>query len=217
MVAVARHRVGEIVPLFCGGGRRIDGRILKTGRDFVEIEIVHDWIESRRSPKIVLAQALSKGRKLDEVARKATEIGVDELFFVASERSVVRPTGRSKERKEGRWQRIVVEASKQSEQPYIPIVHGIVPLCDFLAKAPPSAQRLFFWERSERSPRTYLRSLLERPTEVWMAIGPEGGWTDSEVRRVREHRFIDLSLGRSILRTETAAIVALSLIRYEWG
>ncbi|MBI4208189.1 MAG: 16S rRNA (uracil(1498)-N(3))-methyltransferase [Deltaproteobacteria bacterium] len=217
MASVLRKKEGESVELFDGKGRCLSGRILEAGGDFVRIKIDKDKVEPFVGPKVVLGQSLAKGEKIDWVIQKGTEIGVSEIYLIEGERAVVHPKESSKGRKEERWQRIAVEACKQSQQPYVPVVHGIVSLQGFLEKASNVAERIFFWERSEQQPKAYFRSLSKIPSEIWIAIGPEGGWSDAEVEMAHRNRFMDLSLGRSILRTETAAIAALSMIRYEFS
>ncbi len=217
MVSVLRKRRGDRVECFCGDGRRISGEIVESGKDFAQVKIEKDWIEPILSPRIVLGQSLAKGEKIDWVIQKGTEVGVSEIFLIEGERAVVHPKEHSKDRKAERWQRIALEASKQSQQPYVPILYGVVSLQEFFKRSSTTAEKVFFWERSKRQPKAYFRSLTKIPSEVWMAIGPEGGWSESEAELAQHYGFVDLSLGRSILRTETAAIVALSLIRYEFN
>jgi 16S rRNA (uracil1498-N3)-methyltransferase len=217
MASVLRKKKGESVELFDGKGRRISGRISEVGKDLVRIEIEKDKVEPLLGPRVVLGQSLAKGEKIDWVIQKGTEIGVSEIYLIEGERAIVHPKEGSKGRKEERWQRIAIEACKQSQQPHVPVVHGIVSLQGFLEKASNVAERIFFWERSRRQSKAYFRSLSKTPSEIWIAIGPEGGWSDIEVEMAHRNRFVDLSLGRSILRTETAAIVALSLVRYEFS
>jgi len=188
------------VELFDGRGQLARARVHWRGRSlFAEVESV--WV-APPPPPVVLLQAVAKGDKLDTVVRMATEIGVRRIVLVQTERAVPDPDRRRRER----WDRIAREAARQSEQAWSPEICGPDPLLVAAAAAPEGSRKLVLASRG--APRPPPRD----GAETWLAIGPEGGLSDEEERALVELGYRPWTLPTGILRTETAAAVALGAL-----
>ena len=175
--------------------------------------------------KITLVQGLPKADKMELIIQKGTELGICEFLPVLTERTVVKLSRTKAERRVERWQRIAKEAAKQSQRTIIPKIHFPIPWRECLSKYSEKGQGrlgLFPWEAvSNKSLREVLSANEDwKPgdlREIWLFIGPEGGWSETEAGEAGALGIISLSLGPRILRTETAGIVAASLVLYENG
>jgi 16S rRNA (uracil1498-N3)-methyltransferase len=165
---------------------------------------------------IVLAQALLKGEKMDWVLQKATELGVDRIVPVLTARSVVRPRADRMEHQHARWHRIALEAAQQSERWSVPAIDQPATLAELLPHSRAAASKIVLAERSGGSSLTTV-SLPGRDGEIWLLIGPEGGWKAEEVAHVHEQGFTAVTLGPRILRAETAAVAAVSVLQSRLG
>lgn len=166
--------------------------------------------------KLTLAQALPKADKLDLILQKATELGVHRFIPLKTERVEIKIDSKRLESRQERWRRIVVEAAKQSGRVVIPEVDVPISLETLLTRDYKGV-KLLFWEEEKT---VKLRSVLEQQKEVREAlilIGPEGGFSPEEIKKVREKGFHVVSLGPRVLRTESAAIVVSAILQYEWG
>lgn len=169
--------------------------------------------------RLALLQGLPKGDKLELIIQKATELGVAEVFPIAMERSVVKLSRDKAENRVVRWQRIALEAAKQCRRNRAPVIHPVMTLAGALDVLPPETRVLVPWEDEKARG---IRAVLNSPAckgagSIALVIGPEGGMTGAEVQLAAERGAMSVSLGRRILRTETAAIAALALIMYELG
>jgi len=171
---------------------------------------------------VTLVIALPKGNALDEVVRQATELGVSCIAPISSDRTLLNPSPKKLER----WRRIVQEAAEQSERQQVPAILEPISFTDHLQKVtqaaqPSCAHYLCVTRHSAPSLLSLLTSshLQTPPSLVYIAIGPEGGWTETELERAIAAGYQPVSLGARILRAVTAPIVALSLIGavYEGG
>ena len=169
------------------------------------------WGESPLT--LVLGIGLAKGEALDEVVRRATEMGVTRIFPFISERSERLTPERAKRRRE-RWQRLARESIKSCQRSMLPLIE---PPRDFAeALAGPEEVKLIFWEEDRGGG---LHSMLQRsrPRDVRVLIGPEGGFSAGEAALAREAGFHVVSLGPRLLKVPTAALAAITLIQYAWG
>ena len=169
----------------------------------------------RLSPSIVLAQALLKGEKMDWVIQKATELGIERIIPVLAAHSIVRPRAERIEHQRTRWQRIALEAAQQSERWTVPVIDEPVTVPELLSQST-SATKIFLAERSHGSSLTTV-PLPGADGEVRLLIGPEGGWEEKEVSQALQNGFVSVTMGPRILRAETAAIAAISVIQSRLG
>ena len=214
---VLRLKTGDGIVVFDGSGNEYEGKILGEGPSSVVIMIQSILSSERESPlEITLAQSLLKGEKMDYLIQKATELGIKEIIPFHSSRSVplIEKSGRLK--RHHRWEKIVVEASKQCGRGVIPKIEILRDYDEMLKNVSSDFLRLILWEKEG----TKLKDVLERSKEkrkVFFVVGPEGGLSEEEIVIAKEKDFIPVTLGKRILRSETASLCLLSILQYEWG
>lgn len=165
-----------------------------------------------KTPEIILAAVILKEQKWDWLLQKATELGVTEIQPLMSQHSVVEIPTKKVESKHARWQEIVRSAAQQSEQDQLPEVLEPLDLKAWL-KQPIEGLKILLLERGER--QTLKQALQTKQEPMILLVGPEGGWHSTEVDQLQAAGFIPVSLGDKILRSETAAIAAISMVLYE--
>jgi 16S rRNA (uracil1498-N3)-methyltransferase len=179
--------------------------------------------EHRTEPlaaRIVLAQAIPKGKNMELIIQKATELGVAEIVPLISDRTIVRLSAEESSQRREKWQRVAMEACKQCGQNWLPKVHEPVTLERFCAAMPEAELRLVAAIGNEA--RLLKQILAERvaeagglPRSAMVMIGPEGDFTPAEYLLTRSRGVLPLGLGPIILRSETAAFYALSILSHE--
>ena len=179
-------------------------------------------LEADTEPPIdlVLAQCLPKGDKLELVIQKAVELGAVAVQPLASRNCVVHYDAKKVATKQKRWQKIAEEAAKQCGRTRVPEVLPVVPLADWLKepKEPKEGALLFCYENEDQQPiKAALRALPEDVRRITVLIGPEGGFSLPEAAAITEAGGQSVTLGPRILRAETAAIAAMSIVQYEKG
>jgi 16S rRNA (uracil1498-N3)-methyltransferase len=214
---VLRLKAGDEILVFNGLGKEYEGTIAEEEPSSVVIKINNIFLSRRDSPlQITLAQSLLKGEKMDYLIQKATELGAQEVIPFFSSRSVpVLEKSRRMERYH-RWERIAIEASKQCGRGVVPKIGPLQDYSGMLQIASPDSLRLILWEREGIK----LKEELEKSKgkkNIFFVIGPEGGFSPQEVREAEEVGFIPVTLGRRILRAETASLCLLSILQYERG
>jgi 16S rRNA (uracil1498-N3)-methyltransferase len=217
--SVLRLAEGGRVLLFNGSGKEGVGVIEHLNEKEGCIKILRTWPVSGDPPNITLAQSLPKAGKMDLVLQKATELGVCRIIPFVSARSIPRPDAVKAADRQDRWQKIVAEAARQCRRARVPEVGRVVPFAEMTRDAPADALRMILWEEEKTAD---IKGLLhdegvEREGAYFIAVGPEGGFTSAEIEAARDHGFLTASLGRNILRTETAALAMITVIQYEKG
>ncbi len=167
------------------------------------------------SAKIYLFQGLPKGDKMEFIIQKAVELGCFEVIPVACKRCVVKLEEKKKESKRTRWQSISEAAAKQSKRRIIPEVHEVMSFSEALSYAGRMDLKCIPYEEASRMAETKkLISSVAAGQEVAVFIGPEGGFEESEIEEAKNAGVIPVTLGRRILRTETAGLTILSWLMY---
>jgi 16S rRNA (uracil1498-N3)-methyltransferase len=161
--------------------------------------------------RITLIQGIGKGDKPDRVIRAATELGAFAVHFVRTERSVVSVGERAAGRTE-RWKAIAIDAARQSGRPDLPQLRYADDLRAAFKQVPQSALKLLFSPRSEVRLSAMLAEKNAAAGEVWVLVGPEGGFSAQEHQWALEQGFLPCRLGQHVLRTETAAVAALGAL-----
>jgi 16S rRNA (uracil1498-N3)-methyltransferase len=214
---VLRLTEGDEITVFDGLGKEFEGTIVEERLSSVVIRVKSVSSSKRDSPlEVTLAQSLLKGEKMDYLIQKATELGVKEIIPFLSSRSVPLLEKSKRLKRHHRWERIAIEASKQCGRGVVPRIEFLQDYSEMLPKASPNALRLILWEREG----IRLKEILERSKEkkkIFFVIGPEGGLSQGEVDEAKEAEFIAVTLGRRILRAETASLCFLSILQYEQG
>lgn len=219
---VLRLQSGDEIYVFDGGGREFHCAIDAIGKDSTQLKVIAE-VEAARpeSPlHLTLAIALLKGEKFDLVIQKATELGVKRIVPLVTGRADVRlRDGEDTSRRVTRWQRIALEAAKQTGRAAVPEVTAPLIFSSLPTTTTDSRSlgRLMFSEREGRSLTAATNFTEGQPAGIVALVGPEGGWTDEELDLARRHGWEIVTLGGRILRAETAAIVVLSLLQHRFG
>ncbi len=210
-----RMKKGETLTLTSSDSHEYKTVVDSFSENEVFLKVVSVGINNTEPPvRASLFQALAKGDKMDTVIQKAVELGVFEIYPVESERCVVRADEKRAEKKLERWNRIAYEAAKQSGRGIIPKVHPIVSFDEALPLMKESELFFICYETSlENNPKNLFQK--SKFSSVSFFIGPEGGISPLEIEKAHEAGIPDVTLGRLILRTETASSAVLSMLLYE--
>ncbi|OPY56387.1 MAG: Ribosomal RNA small subunit methyltransferase E [Pelotomaculum sp. PtaU1.Bin035] len=218
LAKVLRMGAGESLTVLDGRGKTYLAVIKEVGRDKVTCTINKELPGTAvPSFKVTLVQGIPKGDKMDLIIQKGTELGLSKVIPLLCERVVVKLEGDKPLRRRERWQRIALEAAKQCRRPDVPEISEPTSWEQALAALPPGVAALIPWEEEITGS---LREFFHRnpaPEEIYIFIGPEGGFTRAEVERARFHGVCPVTLGPRILRTETAGLAVLSVVLYQWG
>lgn len=211
---VLRLREGAVIAAFDGSGGEHRCEILAVKGDHVLVRVGRRTAGLPESPlRITLVQAVSRSERMDWTLQKATELGVRVIAPVLSARSVVRLDERQAEKKLRHWQAIVAAACEQCGRSVVPEVRPPLDLSQHLASGARDGQRFVL---SPSGP-TSLAGIASMGARVELLIGPEGGLEDAEIERAVGSGYTPVRLGPRVLRTETAGIVALSVLQALWG
>ena len=203
------------VTLFNGNGCEYTGTIVEAKTDGVKVKIHECTQKNYESPlNIYLGQVISKGEKMDFVIQKATELGVFSIHPLLSERCVVHLKNERLEKKLEHWQKIAVHAAEQSGRAFVPLIKKPIPLLEWLhtQEIKATSCRFFLDPNATNSLAT-----IKVADPSALLIGPEGGLTEVEIEHATNNQFQGLRLGKRILRTETAALVALTALQCKAG
>jgi 16S rRNA (uracil1498-N3)-methyltransferase len=218
LLHVLRAGIGARVEIFNGRGGVGAAEVTAVKPPQATLRVVERSQEAAPAVRVILVQALLREQKMDLVIQKATELGAAAVAPVLTEHSVVRlKPGQLAEKRE-RWERIVLSAAKQSGVAWLPAVETPRSLADFLA-SPPACDLLLVGALD--APARPLREVIgeagaRKPQAVAVLVGPEGDFSPAEMAAVRAAGATAVGFGGSVLRSETAAIFALSVLRYEW-
>jgi 16S rRNA (uracil1498-N3)-methyltransferase len=216
---VLRKSVGDQIIVFDGAGNEATADITAISSKRVDLKI----LERRHTPpptvSTSLIQAIPKGANMEWILEKAVELGVNAIYPVLTERTVVRLDAKEAAKKQERWQRVALEACKQCGQNWLPQVHAPAPFSTVLESLPAHDLKLIAaLQPDSRSLKSVLQEPSTRnqePRTISLAIGPEGDFTPAEYAAARARGFLPLSLGPLVLRVETAALFALSVLQHE--
>jgi 16S rRNA (uracil1498-N3)-methyltransferase len=209
VAVVLRRKIGDPLTLFAGDNREFDAVIHRIEKKSVEVIIEAIRPVNRESPcEIHLAQAISKGDRMDFVLQKATELGVHRIYPLFTARSVVKLDESRAVKKQAQWAAIAVSACEQSGRNQLPGVEPLNSLNHFLQECNTSYKLIL-----DPLAKTHWRDAVFDDGAITVLIGPEGGLTSEEISLAQQKGFTAVSLGPRILRTETAAIVILSLLQ----
>jgi len=217
---VLRIKPGKRVWLIDEKGERYLAEVREVGENQTKLDILETADKPEAKIHLTLAQALIKSKKMDFLVQKATELGMTGFIPVVASRSVARIQEREAKKVE-RWQKIAAGAAKQSRRAFVPSVHPPQTYRSFI-RGRHELRRLILCETSGRYLREILAEVPKSPKDggipsVIIAVGPEGGWTEEEVHFALENGFEPVSLGKEVLRSETAALAALAMISHFWS
>ncbi len=224
---VMRARIGDRIICSDGSGREAIAQVTEMDKGMVVASII-EHVEPANEPRIDvwIAQSLPKGDKMDAVIQKCTEIGAARFIPFVSERTVVRYDAKKEEKRVERWHKIAKEAAEQAHRSRIPVVEAPFDWERLLHIASWADAAFILYEKENGLMfRDALRGLFDDAApggrtakrNVLIVIGPEGGFSEREIKEAEEAGLKPVSLGKRILRTETAAMVGLTCILYEFG
>lgn len=215
LLTVLRLKPGAALLLFDGSGFEFDAKLEQADKKQVWVTLSGMHGPAVESPlHVTLAQGISRGERMDYTVQKAVELGVSAIMPVLTERSVVKLDKDGGAKKRAHWQGVVVGACEQSGRVRVPEVAPPRPLANFLADLPQAGLKLLLDPLGGSTAND-----LPTPSDgqVLLLVGPEGGLSENERNLAARVGFTGLKLGPRILRTETAALVALSLLQSQWG
>lgn len=192
--------------------------IININNDEIKCEVIKEIFESTEaSTYIHILQGLPKSDKFEFIIEKCTEIGVKEITPVTMKRSIVKLDEKDKSKKLIRWQKIAEVAAKQSKRDNILKVNNVINFQNIFEKVEDyDILLLAYEEEKERTLKSVLDKLKDRRNiRIAVIIGPEGGIDESEINLSKDNKFVSVTLGKRILRTETAPLVIASNIIYE--
>ena len=212
-IRVLRMKNGEALTLVTPLGIQHDCVIVDVNQSQVVVDVLGSHpCENEPDVFVTLYQALPKGDKMDYIVQKCVELGVSRIVPVMSSRCVSRPDEKSLKKKTARWQKIALQAAMQSRRGIIPEVCQCVSLKQAAELTGENDKTVFFYELGGDSVKNIL---ADKPKTIGMFIGSEGGFEESEAELVLSNGAVAATLGKRILRAETAPLAALSVIMYQ--
>jgi 16S rRNA (uracil1498-N3)-methyltransferase len=213
---VMRCQVGAKIIAFNGEGTEVVGTITAAKKSQVDFDIESVDHTPPLLATLTLCQAIPKGKNMDLVVQKATELGVANIVPLLTEHTIIRLDAKAAAKKQLKWQRVAIEACKQSGQNHLPTVTQPVTLADYLATPQPAdLQLIASLQPGSRHLKDLLANAVDKPVSAVILIGPEGDFSQAEVEQVLAAGHLPITLGPIILRTETAALYCLSVLAHE--
>jgi 16S rRNA (uracil1498-N3)-methyltransferase len=214
IVRVLRSRVGDELTIFNGRGGEYGASIEEIRRDIVQVSVREHRQEERESAfELTLAQGISRGERMDWVVQKATELGVTRIVPLFTERSVVHLDEKQAAKKVQHWRGIAVSACEQSGRNVVPEITVPVTLYGLLERPFGTGISLLLSPTAEQR----IVDIAGSPKGATVLIGPEGGLAQAEQAAALRSGFTAVRMGPRVLRTETAAVCALSLLQQKFG
>ena len=215
---VLRMKPGDTLVVLDGAGNDFEAEIMSISSDEVRVSPVKRIQHNTDSPvKITLAQAMLKGKKMDTLARQITELGITRWVPFFSGRSIPVPTKSKLPARLERWRSIVMESLKQCQRSRLTEVDDIVSFDKVLELGSMSDVKLIFWEEETRTLHEVLDPVPDKCEKICVILGPEGGFSESEIEKAVSLGFQSVSLGPRVLKAETATISVCTLMQYLFG
>ena len=211
---VLRAKIGDKLIIFNGEGGEFEAVITQIDKKKVTTKIENFIPREAESPlKLTLAQGISRGEKMDYTIQKAVELGVERIIPLFTERGTVKLDADRKEKRQQHWQSIVVSACEQSGRNKVP---EVIPPQNFLNWLP-TIQADYCFVLDPVASSKLNKISLKNNNEIVLLIGPEGGLSEKEIALASQKGFLPLNLGPRILRTETAALAAITALQCLFG
>ena len=216
-----RARRGDKITAVDGAGNCAVLELIDFDKESIRARRISELQKVVVEKKIILADCLPKQNRFDNIIEKATELGVEKIEPLISDRTIARPNIQRTQAKLERWQRIAKEAAEQCARDTIPEIGNLRDLADWLKEITPLDEDtllLFCWEsEQETTVREVLRNYKNsNGKNIIVLIGPEGGFSEREVHAIKAAGGVSVTLGKRILKTDTAVISVLAMINYEF-
>lgn len=216
---VLRRAPGDELELFDGQGRTASARLVEVRARRATVEVLTEKRLAPPAPRLELIQAVPKGKRMELVLEKATELGVAAIRPLQTERTIVNVEASRADRKLERWRDIILSAARQCGTAWLPELHPITSWSELIAQraALPDCLMLGDLAPTAQSLRTVLAEVQQAGVvSLGALIGPEGDFTDAEKQAAMAIGARPVTLGATVLRTETAALFMIGAIRYQW-
>lgn len=216
IINVLRLSTNNIINIFNNTNIEYTAKIIGTkNKKNIEIIILSASEKNLESPlKIHLVQAIAKHDNMDFVIQKATELGVQQITPVVTARTIIKINNLALTKKAEHWQAIATSASCQSGRNIVPKINNIILLNDFIINSNNIKYKFILSPDHNHKINNYN---LNQPQEIILTIGPEGGFSEQELHLAAQYNFIKINMGPRILRTETAALAAVSVLQSKFG
>ncbi len=211
---VIRAQLGQRLECFDGTGRWYAGPIIRFSKSVLVVEIQERSVEQSERVRVILAQALIRPERFDWMVAKATELNVTEVIPLVTSHTVVRLNAEQVDKKLTRWQRIANEAAQQCGRTVVPHIAMLQRFAEFAPTLRQYSRVLVPTLAVRGRPLCNELRVDEGVTSIAAIIGPEGDFTDEEVHLAQRHGAVPVSLGRLTLRSETAALAVLAIVRH---
>lgn len=209
---VLRSKVGDKLEIFDGQGSWQKVVIEDISKKDIELKVLKKGQEAGKKSSLTLYQALAKGETFDRVLRQTTELGVDTIVPLISARTVKRPQPKKIENILGRWQKIIIEACRQSGRNFLPQLKTPIEFKQALEQSEENQLTIFFWEESKAATLFAYLKKETLPKRLAIIVGPEGGFSKTEAELAKKKGLVTLSLGENLLKVDTAAALAVGIL-----
>lgn len=200
-----------VLRVFNGEGGEYRAKINTISKNAVSLAIgEHSPIDNSSPLHIHLGIGLSKGERMDFVVQKATELGVSEISLLTSERTEVKLKGDRQDKRVAHWQKVAISACEQCGNNRVPTIHAPQSFHEWVSACPEPVKLIM-------QPGTNKAFEQQQPDSVALLVGPEGGFSEHEIQMAEQAGFGAITLGPRVLRTETAPLVAITLLQHHWG
>jgi len=217
IVNVLRMEVEDQIWISDGISKEYLSEIEEIKEDIIKLRIIESKsFESESLLKIHLCQGLPKSDKMDYIVQKNTELGIASIQPIAMDRCIVKLDAKKAAKKQARWQKIAEEASKQSKRNLIPEIKPLIKLDDWLESNEGKLIIVPYEDEMQVGLKDFVKKNMN-VNEIFLFIGPEGGFEISEIEKLKSNDAVVVSLGKRILRTETAGIATNSILQYALG
>ena len=218
LTSVLRLRFGDEVAVFDGNGREYRARIERVSREATQLRLL-DAIAPAPEPavRLTLAQAVLKGQRMDDVVRDATMMGVAAIEPMVTAHTVARGALRQG-RGADRWRRVAIASAKQCRRAVVPVIGAGTPFLDWIVQDS-AVLRVVLVEPEASTSGRPLTVLRDEPTpeSATIAVGPEGGWSETEIEAATRAGWLPITIGRRTLRADAVPIVAIGVLQAFWG
>ncbi|WLT07667.1 16S rRNA (uracil(1498)-N(3))-methyltransferase [Gilliamella apis] len=213
LIRVLRMKTGESITLFDGSNQITPAVIHEVNKKTVIVKTANSVLDNRESPlNIHLGQVISRGDKMEFTIQKSVELGVNTITPLLSERCGVKLDQERLEKKVQQWQKIVISACEQCGRNIIPSINPVMKLETWCANLTDSL-KLNLHPKAEQG----INQLANDNKNISLLIGPEGGLSNEEINMTHQYQFTDILLGPRVLRTETAALTAITALQVRLG
>lgn len=209
-----RCKIGEEIEISSGDGYDYICKIEEISKNNVVAKIIDCFgNESEPKVKITLYQGLPKAEKMELIIQKCVELGIDEIVPVNTDRCIVKLAGKE-DKKIARWNKISEAAAKQSRRGKIPTIHSVINFNDAIKQATKNDLNIIPYEKEQN---IGIKNIIKdfKGENIGIFIGPEGGFSEKEIQIAKENNVLPITLGKRILRTETAGFITTAILLYE--